>query len=391
MNLRKRDSLGYAAIALAGAALAFLVYLKTEEDYTAALQGYRDTSLDEAKNVAKTLETSLTDIYQNLRTIAFLPGVQKIDRHGDNLGADGHTSIQQIYNNLASAVAVSEVYVVPVELNPDAIDPATKQPEVPILMFDELIVGGGANAAGGSADAGTPAADAATGTSAAKPEEVEIYEYHLLQKQMEWLRQNYPDISKIKGLDLPFISGGEVITCDNTEYDTTLKDADRKGVVLSVPFYGPDGRLKGTITAVVRTNNLKAMLPKRDYALVNADYGYQAVSVEGGQTTASASLVTAAKPDPRLLFSTVIPLAANDPRSQWSVWVGHPDSDFWQSPGVREIKNFAIYGYTFTALLTLIGFAAWRSSLRHTRSVAANSGKLESQLREIERLSREST
>lgn len=387
MKLTNSDTLGYAVIAALGMLLAFLVYLKTSEDYAAALQSYRDTAGDDAKNVAKSVEVSLSDIYHNLRTIAFLPGVQKIDRHGDNLDPDARASIQQIYNNLASSVAVSEVYVVPADLNPDAIDPVTKQPEVPILMFDELIVGGGSP--GATADAAPADGQAVDSSAGTKPEEVEIYEYHQLQEQMKWLRQNYGNVDKVKGLDLPLISGGEVITCDNTDYDKTLVDADRKGVLLSVPFYGPDGTLKGTVTAIIRTNNVKAMLPKLDYALVNAEYGYQAASPDGGQVADSASLVMAAKPDDRLLFSAVLPLGVNDPRSHWVLWVGHPDSDFLGSAGVLELRNFAIYGYVFTAFLTVVGFAVWRNARRQIRSVAANATKLESQVQEIERLSHE--
>jgi methyl-accepting chemotaxis protein len=218
---------------------------------------------------------------------------------------------------------------------------------------------------------------------------VEIYEYHLLQKQMAWLKQNYGTLATVKGMDLPFISGGEVITCDNTEYDNTLNDADRKGIVLSVPFYGPDGKFKGTVSAIIRTNNLKAMLPRNDYALVNADYGYEADSADSGQVKHSAILVAQAKPDPSLLFSKVLPLELKDPRSQWSIWVGHPNQDFLASNDVREIRNFAIYGYAFVAVLTLVGLGVWRASRQQMRSVAGSTAKLQTQLQEIERLSRE--
>jgi len=385
MKLTNREMLGYAAIVAVGVILASFVYLKTTEDYSATLRAYRDTSLDESKSVGEAVQTSMNEIYQNLRTIAFLPGVQKIDRHGINLDLDGHASIQQIYNNLASAVAISEVYIVPVDLNPDAVDPITKQPELPILMFDEFIVGGNQQADDSTAVAG--ATDATAG--AAKPEEVEIYEYHLLQKQMEWLKQNFGEIGTVKGIDLPFISGGEVITCDNTEFDNSLNDADRKGIILSVPFYGPNGKLKGTVSGIIRTNKLKAMLPGRDYALVNADYGYEADSVDPGQVKHSATLVAQAQPDPSLLFSTVLPLTLNDPRSHWSVWVGHANQDFFDRADVREIRNFAIYGYVFAFVLTLAGLVVWRASRRQMRAVAGNAVKLEVQLQEIERLSRD--
>jgi methyl-accepting chemotaxis protein len=386
---------GYAAVVATGLLLAVAVYVKYSWDYAAALKSYRKAETEAAQSVAKSVEVSFTNVYTNLRTIAYLPSVRKIDRHGTNLDPDALASIQQIYNNLASAVAVSEVYVVPATLNPDVVDPVTKTNEVPILMFDELIVGGGDGGANGAA--ATAPADAAPSTAtsgadapaATKPEEVEIYEYHLLQRQMQWLTDTYPDTSKVKDLEVPMISGGEVITCDNTEYDKTLNDADRKGIVLSVPFYGPDNKLKGTISAIIRTNNLRAMLPQTDYALVNADYGYATTSADGGQAAASLSHAAQAETDPGLLFSVVQPLGVNDPRSHWAIWAGHPDADFLDSPDVLQIRHFSIGSYVLIALLTGVGVLVLRAGQRNMLAVRANNARLESQLGEIHRLSDE--
>lgn len=177
--------LASGGVALLSLLAALGLNAKYHSDSKRVLQNYRQQRHEKARANVDQLDADLTQIYQNLRTIGLLPGVRKIDRHGTNLSDDAHESIQQIYNNLASNVAVSEVYVVPVDLNADRIDPFTKAPEIPILMFDELIVG----------DRTAPQTEAGTPEDAGS-EEVEIYEYHLLREQMDWILQHYPEAAR---------------------------------------------------------------------------------------------------------------------------------------------------------------------------------------------------
>ena len=269
--------LAYAGIAAVSLVLIGGVFVKSAGDVSHAKARFRADQHEASLGVNKDLEGQFNQIYQSLRTISYLPSVRKISRHGENLDADGKQSIQALYNNLASNVAVSEVYVVPADLNPDKVDPATGKHEVPTLMFDTLITG--------AAPAAAEAEDAASGS---KPEEVEIYEYHLFQQQMTWLRANAGDIRKIDGLNTPMISGPSVITCDNTDYDKTLKDEDRKGLLFSVPYYGPDGQFKGVIAAIIRDNAIRKLLPDKEFALVNTKYGVFLPSV-GGITSKETS------------------------------------------------------------------------------------------------------
>lgn len=52
------------------------------------------------------------------------------------------------------------------------------------------------------------------------------------------------------------IPGRETIARDRKEFNKTRDDNDRKGFIFSVPFYGEDGKYRGAIQAVVRTNVL---------------------------------------------------------------------------------------------------------------------------------------
>ena len=369
-------------IILAGLFLAFLTYRKASLDYGVALTHYKINSYDEAKNVASKINDVTTNIYKNLRTISLLPSVKKIDRYGSNLDKDDHETIQQIYNNLASSVSVSEVYIVSADLEPDKLDPVTGKPEEPILMFDQLIVGR-------SLDKQSKEEMAEQDVGGNEPiEEIETYEYNLMREQQKWFKMNYPSAEKIDGINVPVISGHEVITCDNSRYSIkTKRDADRSGLVFSVPFYGPDGLFKGSISAIILSHALRDILPKKDYALVNKAHSYVAMSYEAGQERKSLSWVNQNKPDPELLFSTAIPIASNDPQSQWSVWAGYPNQDFLQSREVLSIKSFEYSGYISAfgfILLCLILSTVLKRNIRLIKSKNAElEEKVEGRTREL--------
>lgn len=334
-----------AIIAAIGLALCAAVFAKAQRDEAEALHNYRLAAHADAVGAARKFDSAFKQIYQNLRTIGLLPSVRAIDRYAKNLGDNDNQTIQQIYNNIASNVDVSEVYVVPLDLNGDAIDPVTHKSGAPILMFDQLITGPGS------------ATDESEAADPNKPEEVEIYEYRLLHKQMVWLQAHYPTESSFHGLDYPMIGGPIVITCDNSEYDKTRKDADRLGMVLSVPFYGPDHHLKGTISAIIRTNALSRMVDDRDFALINTGYGVVVPATAPGQARFSAAAVAAGTADRGLLYSEVVAIATADARGAWQLWAGRPDSVFRDSPTMQAIALFRAGGIGFMLVLTAMCLA----------------------------------
>jgi methyl-accepting chemotaxis protein len=373
-----KSLVGYAAIAGVMLVAAFGVHWKADQDAARALADYRESAASDAEAQAARIDGYLQLIYQNIRTISFLPSVRKIDRHGENLNADSRESIRQIYNNLKSNVAVSEIYIVPVDLDPDKLDPVTGVNEVPTLMFDELIMSG--TAEGQAADQ-TPD-EGAQASADAEAEPVEIYEYHQLQEHMQWLREHAASIKDVDPLHLPMLSGGEVITCDNSQFDQTHADKDRKGVLFSVPFYGMDGALKGTITTIIRTNELIKWLPATDFVLLNQHYGYFVDSGAGGQQTASAAAVQQGQADPSLLFSRVTPLETTDPRSVWALWVGHSNDAFTKGSAMARVDAFRLFGYAAVGLIALVSFVTWTTILRSLRQGRRNAESLERRVQE---------
>ncbi len=365
----KTAAIGYISIAMVGGVLAFLVNMKSEADYSAALENYKNVSQIEAQQAAKNMSYSLKQLYQGIRTISFLPSVKNIDRYGKNLDGNAHAAIEQIYHNMVSNVAVSEIYIVPVDLEPEQIDKVTGGLQEPILMYDGKV-----------ADPNEKEEEKppiTTVEQAKHVDEVEIYEYQLLKEHMTYLKQNYPNNKNMDALNIPFISGNAVLTCDNDDYEKTHKDDDRTGAVMSVPFYASNGELKGVITAVIRNNTLQEMLPSVDAALVNQTYDYVVMAKEVGEQQKSAQWVAQNKPNPDLIFSAVVPVETTDPRSKWSLWVGYPDTKFTQSGDALAVRNFKFAGFGFAALVTILGSVVWAVMQRSANMVRRKIAELE--------------
>ncbi len=356
----KKSISAYILILLISTTLVILIKIKANNDYQAALASYRQHSHEQATETKIKLEYFLREIQQNLRTISFLPSVINIDRHGANLDKNAHESIQQIYNNLKNNIAVSEVYIVPESLEPEEIDPETKQPQAPILMFDKLIMS---------------AEDRKTEADNGIAQE-EIYEYRVLKEQIKWFKTNYPTLDSVDKLNLPFISTPEVITCDNSQFIDNKIDANRSGIVLSVPFYGADKKLKGTLTAVMLTNNIRNIIANPNYALTNAFYNYF-VMQKDGQASQSRKFILTGNPDPNLLFSEVLSLNINNLQSPWKLWVGYPNNLFLNSSTVTSIEMFEFISYSAVGILFICSFIMLTFLLKKNKLAKLNSEILE--------------
>ncbi len=352
-------------------AAAFGWYVYSGAYFAVAQQKYIEESTQELLMTSRNVEDGLKSIYENLRTLASLPSVRAIERHGENFSDEARVTFQQIYNNLATNVDVSEVYVVPESLDHGRIDPVTGKPEEPIIMFDELIVGSG--------PAGTRKSVLSDGPKL--PEE-EKYEYEQFKIKFAWLRQKYPLANSGNDLDVPFLTSPSIITCDNTDFAQTGDDADRMGVIFSVPFYGIDGRLKGTVSAIIRNAALRKLLPPSDYALVNPFNGYVNLAQQSDFLAGSIKSIAAAKADPSLLYSSVTDVASPDPQSQWHVWAGHPDSVFFNSSQYRSASQFRFYGLCVIGLLGLFALAFWWQLMRNAHNAKVVAARASASTRE---------
>jgi methyl-accepting chemotaxis protein len=372
---KNNGALGYSMILMAGVAIAGGVQLKYNADYNAAIKYYVDKSQKETDAQAQQVADSFKLLYQGIRTISMLPSIKEIDRYGTNLDSNARESIIQIYKNLRSNVTVSEVYIVPLDIEPEQIDPLTGSLETPILMFDDAVAEHQAE------EAGEEEAKITTIAQAEKEEAVEIYEYRALKEQMQFLKKNFYSQPKDK-LQLPMIGSQSVLTCDNSEFEKTSHLPDKAGVMLSVPFYDNAGVLKGSVTAVLRDSIIRSMLPEQHAALINSEYNYNIQPITKGQERDSQTWVSQKKPDPNLIFSKTITLPNQDPRSSWVMWFGYPDSRFYSSGGYTSVRNFKYFGFGFAGIFTLCGVGIYSMIRRNYRIMEENNLLLERKIQE---------
>ncbi len=362
----------WSAIIVIAIALLYAANQQAEGQYETARQNFIETARVSARSDLQKLDVAMRSIYENVRTLASLPSVRTIERHGQNLSDEALVTFQHIYNNLAASVAVSEVYILPIDLEPERIDPVTLKPEEPILMFDQLIVNAGAKMS--LAERRLVAPGNIADTPLMGPPEIEIHEYRQFKEHAAWFKQRYPTHDKINGLDVPFISGPEIITCDNTYFINTGNDADRSGILFSVPFFGADGNIKGLVSAIILTNALRDLLPAPHFALINPGNHYANLANGAQEMASSRNWILDTKPDPALYYSEVIPLPVQDNRNPWFVWSGLPNESFLSSTAVLSVKNTHrsnIITIIIIALASGISISFILRSLEQTRALNA--------------------
>jgi diguanylate cyclase (GGDEF)-like protein len=152
--------------------------------------------------------------------------------------------------------------------------------------------------------------------------------------------------------------------------------------MFSVPFYQLDGKLAGSVTAIILNSAIRNFLPNENFALINSAYSYVSQANPTGQENASASFVIRGEADPRLIYSETIPLDDSDPRSQWVLWAGLPNAAFANGPEAQSARNFEIAGYGAVMLLTLTALACWMLALRNYRLTLSASQVLERRVEE---------
>lgn len=328
-----------AMIILLALAIAGSVNQIARGDYDQALSYYLNNADSEAKQEVGRIEYQLEEIYQELRTISFLPDVRHIPKYQKDVPKGAQQTIQQIYYDLREKVAVSEVYISSRDMDPDAFDPVTQKPQEPIIMFDGLISGGGAG----------------HHELVGADKEIEIEEYRLIRKQMAWLVEHHPTLQQIHVPEVPFVSGPAVITCDNTIYSKTHQESDRRGMVFSVPFYDSDGQIKGAVSAIILNRAMQNLLPKKHYALLNKKHGVKILSESDYQNSAFLRLIDSGDENPGFIYSRSFPVPVNNLESSWMVWVAIPKQEFLDSTAVKTIQNFERGGYLLAAIVGALG------------------------------------
>jgi len=361
-------TLPYIAAALVCASIAVGVNTKFESDIEEMKRSYIQEQKLETAAIATNVESQFKAFYQGLRTMTLLPGVRNLDRYGKSFHPDSRLAMQQIYNNTYVNVTLSEVYILPRDLDPDRTDPITKKPEEPIVTFDEFIVG--------------PAKAENVAEEQEKLEETEIYEYRLMKKQLIYLRQHFPDNKSFKGIDIPGVMGEPVITCDNSEFTkadlNNHNDKPRMGFVYTLPVYNDSGNFNGAISGVVRLNVVEKLLPEGNYALTNS-LGYRGITKMSTAVSHSMKDFERGGVNPNLIYSEIRKLNIVD-SAPWELWSAVSDDQFYAQDSVSQaqtVRKIGICGsfILFCFLAIAIRFAQ-KNQVVLERKVAEKTAQL---------------
>jgi HAMP domain-containing protein len=272
---------------LAVLVLSYLLFLR-QEAREQTLKNYLAVDVHETLQDRSTkIAHILSAVYENARMVSLLPGVRSItasNRKSDteDAVAKGQFSqhdyevVQQIYNNLASAVNVSEIYIVL-----DGFD--AQQGDVPFLMLDQLIIGinhdDGVEEEHQSSDI---------------PDESEAEEYAYYPVQLNKLRAMHPTFGFTKLEQIPMVASPIVRTCDNTQYPSISQGDVRNagGILFSVPIYNNQNQFIGLVSVIVRSNVLEAALLDVPFLLVTQEDRQQAAQEKWTMPAQSSLLLS---------------------------------------------------------------------------------------------------
>ena len=220
------------------------------------------------------VERTFKLIYESIRTVSLIPAIRSISGgnrtseaedvvKANRFTADAQETVQQLYNNLSSNVAVSEVYAII-----DGFD--AKKGEIPFFMYDSMVLQG-ANGVGMEVEA-TKDADT--------PEESEDAEYDYYPTQIAYFKKSFPTFNFRSLDDIPATFSPVMRTCDNSQYQSKSKGdvAETNGLLYSVPFYDQAGKFTGIISAIYRTNQLEALLAGVPFLVITPEDQKKAAS-----------------------------------------------------------------------------------------------------------------
>ena len=374
--MRKATSapLGYLVILMAGLLLSLGVRFEANRQYLGAWQHYLESQQMKSRDYTKRVNTFFSAINDNLGMLSFLPNIRKIDRHGLNLGDDGRETIQQVYNNLAKNVNVSKVYIVPAGFDAKKLDLVTGRPEKPILMLDHMLIRSKTSSNDSVPD--SPSLQVILKTP----------EFEQMQKQLQWFKINYPEIERVKTSAVPMISGNEIVTSDNTNTIKPKQDSDRNGLVFSVPFFDQDGKLAGSVSAIILSSVLRSITDSENYSLISPLAEYISVPFPRDNHIRLMMRAADSVPSAATIFSETVVVDTNDVRGKWQLHMKYPVAEYYSGAQFWAKRTFELGSYAALGLLTLLGLGWQRSNIKRAREMKESARALQRVNDDITRL-----
>lgn len=329
--MAERWGLARMAVFVLAAVLALAAGWRYQSDHSVALRTYRELQDRQVDQSATRIRGVFEQTYYTCRTLGRLPLIRSFDGQ-TSLSPGDRQALQEIFDSLSAQVEISEICVVPRSFDPERIDPRTGQRESPWLTFDAL---------------GSEGQAAAT----------TLPEYQAMREQLSWFGENAARDSDFPERNYPARLSAPLVTRDNSYYRTSAPDdRDRSGLVLSVPFYGTDGELRGCVSSVVLLHALADQLGPY-LQLEGPDVLVTAHDAEGRfAPTGSAGQYYGGQAELQLPFLD----------GQWLVEGVYPDSLFLALPEERSAREVLAVG--LASLLAVMLSALWGISLMQRQS-----------------------
>jgi signal transduction histidine kinase len=350
---------GYLAIIVAGLLLCIGLKYETNRQYQVAWQHHLETQQNKAKNYSKRVNTFFTALNDNLATLSTLPAVRNLKYAGQELNAADRETVQQVFNNLAKNVEVSKAYVVPF-----GIDPLTAKPMAPALTLDRVIF-----PASTLLEMAEPPPKAFPGNRE--------FENQQLQQNLTWFKKNYPNISALRKYGMPMISGPEILTSYTRNSIRPNVNSDKLGLIFSVPYYGLNGEMAGTVSAVVLSNILRSVTDNQSYTLISPLAEFVSALPKRNANVKMMMHATDATPDASTIFSDSIVIDTHDARGKWQLQIEYPVADFYKSTQFMAIRYFEYGAYGSLVLLTLVGLGWHHSILKRAEEMRKSTAALQ--------------
>ncbi len=366
--------MGYLAILMAGMLLSLGVRIEANRQYLNAWQHYIESQQIKSEDYTKRVNSFFSALNDNLGTLSFLPSVRKIERHGHNLGIDGQETIQQVYNNLAKNVDVAKVYIVPVNFDANNLDLVTGRAEEPILMLDQIL------------PRSKISGSASVSTSSSFPPASRLPEFQQMQKQLQWFKINYPDIARLKTSAVPMISGPEIITSDNTKTIKPKLDGDKAGLVFSVPYFDQDGKLAGSVSAIILSSVLRGITGSENYSLISPLAEYISVPLPRNKNIKLMLHAADSFPVSSTIFSETAVVDTNDARGKWQLHMKYPVAEYYSDAQFWAKRDFEHGSYLALGLLTLLSLGWHRTNIKRAHEMKESAVALQRVNDEITRL-----
>jgi hypothetical protein len=329
-------SKSFYAITIISLILVITIFAIREKDIEQAKEVYVTQNDITTTQVANTIEQKIKTSYETIRTVSLLHGVRKIESAQQVLPLDTIASIQQLYNNAFLNIQLSEIYIIPNIFNSQNINQSSKSLDKPIAAFDEFIT---KNVVENESDIDLD--DQKKHKPLAIPE-IENYEYEQMTEHLKTFNNKYPTNTDFKKLEVPMLSGSEIITCDNSSFsEEDVKNNDnhnRNGFTFTVPKYNFKGKLNGAVSAILRTKVLESYLPPENFAIINRDYKNQIINSPSQTWLNSLPFFTAGKNNSNIIYSKIYSLKTPDLRP-WELWVALPDAIFYNSDVYKKIQT----------------------------------------------------